>query len=187
MNYSYISNVLSFYCNSLCFLTQYPHLVPASLDISPLWFSTFSFLCPPLSSPPLNLIDSFTFWFWFHLLSWTFCFSFSHLPLFFSHFLSHQLFLPFSTSSPLLTGILETDITFLVIFSMVFLLSCYFACKYRLFHSLYLAFFPFFYEQANLFWLSEPAEVIKCPFPLIYYKIYMFSWWDRSKSSCLLW
>ncbi|TWW54622.1 Transmembrane protein 145 [Takifugu flavidus] len=39
-------------------------------------------------------------------------------------------------------GILETDITFLVIFSMVFLLSCYFACKYGLFHLILALFSP---------------------------------------------
>lgn len=53
---------------------------------------------------------------------------------------------------PPLTGILETDITFLVIFSMVFLLSCYFACEYWLFtffgcHSFSL----FFHEQYAFF------------------------------------
>lgn len=71
-----------------------------------------------------------------------------------------------STSDVLSTlsfpGILETDITFLVIFSMVFMLSCYFACKYC---------------HGKSRPLSSPLNigVIKCASVQLYYKIDMFS------------
>ncbi len=52
----------------------------------------------------------------------------------------------FISSTLPITGILETDITFLVIFSMVFLLSCYFACKYCHFHLLYVSLSLSFHE-----------------------------------------
>lgn len=195
MNYSYISNVLSlslsFYCNSLCFLTNLissPHTCLSGFFIPSFFYFSSSYHLPSSPWYSLNLIDSFTLWFWFHLLS---CTCISPFPTFLCLFPSFFL-INYSVSSlhflhPLFTGILETDITFLIIFSMVFLLSCYFACKYCLFHLPYLSFSLFSYDQASFFWLSKPAAVIKCPFPQVYYKIYMFSWWERSKSSCFLW
>lgn len=76
--------------------------------------------------------------------------------------LSNQLFFLLSASFP---GILETDITFLVIFSMVFLLSCYFACKYSLLHLWSCSFSLICREQDHLFWLKKATEVFECPFP----------------------
>lgn len=63
----------------------------------------------------------------------------THLILYIMVFIFMYLLLCFSLLTS--AGILETDITFLVIFSLVFFLSCYFACKYGPFH-LILALFP---------------------------------------------
>lgn len=147
----------------------------------------------PCSLDLLSLVNylSFPHTFYFLLLIWTLCTPYLLLlPLYlnplcilyicllsyFYFVLSPQMFSFYHKFSwiflPPFTGILETDITFLIIFSMVFLLSCYFACKYcLLFHSF------------NVIGIQSPPEMqFLCQ---IYYKIYMVSWWDGSKFSCL--
>uniref|UniRef100_A0A3Q0RUP0 Transmembrane protein 145 n=1 Tax=Amphilophus citrinellus TaxID=61819 RepID=A0A3Q0RUP0_AMPCI len=62
-------------------------------------------------------------------------------------------------------GILETDITFLIIFSMVFLLSCYFACKYCLFGLLLCLSF-------NVFIFQSPLKLLSLLFHCVYWGLY---------------
>lgn len=85
MNYSYIFNVLSLSHSpstgtlSLCFLTNPISSSRTCLsDFSSLYFSTFHVSSSPWYS--VNLIDCFTFWFWFNHLSCIFIFPF---PTFF--------------------------------------------------------------------------------------------------------
>jgi len=81
----------------------------------------------------------------------------SCLPLSFALFLINYSLSFLYFHHPFFTGILETDITFLVIFSLVFVLSCYFACKYHLFH-LTLSLFLLLLLWVHLFWLPEPQQ-----------------------------
>lgn len=183
INCSYISNV-SIYLSHSCSTVTASHffsfnpisisstllfgfIVPCKLSVFPSYFllsfidlNTLYTLFTPssfASKPTVYLV---------HLPSSLSYFYFFLPPQFFS--LYHKFSWIFL---PPFTGILETDITFLIIFSMVFLLSCYFACKYCL---LFLSF--------NVIGIQSPPEMqFLCQ---IYYKIYMVSWWDGSKFSC---